>query len=281
MKGHRNFKLWLAVGWLFFTSAMVLWWWALGLQEISDSSKYTMLMSEGLFFLFAILAGGGALIFLLLKDQERHLQLKNFFNLFSHDLKTSISRLRLQAEILQEDERSKKDPHFLRLLGDINRLDLQLENSLLYSQGERPLNLQDQVLLSQIIESVKNEWAELDVRLDVDAKLKGDRRSLMSIFRNLFQNAQSHAHSSKISIRVKTDSAGKLKLSVSDHGPGYQGDLDSLGKTPFPISENEGSGIGLYLSRFLAIKQKGDLEFSNDPELGLTAHLTISGEVLS
>jgi signal transduction histidine kinase len=279
LKSH-NFKLWLAVGWLVFTTAMVLWWWILGLQEITNSSKYTMLMSEGLFFLFAILAGGGALIFLLLKDQERHQQLKNFFNLFSHDLKTSISRLRLQAEILQEDERSKKDPNLLRLLGDINRLDLQLENSLLYSQGDRPLDLQDQVLLSQIIESVKNEWAELDIRLDGDARLTGDRRSLMSIFRNLFQNAQNHAHSSKISIRVKTSSPGKLKLSVSDHGPGYSGDLNVLGKTPFPISENEGSGIGLYLCRFLAIKQKGDLEFTNESGLGLTAHLTVSGEVL-
>ena len=277
----QNFKIWLAVGWLVFTTAMVLWWWILGLQELTNSSKYTMLMSEGLFFLFAILCGGGALIFLLLKDQERHQQLKNFFNLFSHDLKTSISRLRLQAEILQEDEKSKKNPNLIRLLGDINRLDLQLENSLLYSQGDRPLNLKDQVLLSQIIESVKNEWAELDVRLDNEARLKGDKRSLMSIFRNLFQNAQFHANSSKISIRVKSDSNGLLKLSVSDHGPGYSGDLNRIGKTPFPASENEGSGIGLYLCRFLAIKQNGDLAFTNEPGLGFTAHLTIAGEVIS
>jgi signal transduction histidine kinase len=103
----QSLKIWLAMVWLLFTTAMVVWWWNLVLSEIQDPSKYRMVVSEGVFFFVAVLLGGGSLIYLLAKDQARHLQLKNFFNLFSHDLKTSISRLRLQSEILKEDQLEK------------------------------------------------------------------------------------------------------------------------------------------------------------------------------
>lgn len=275
-----NLRLWLALVWMLFSAAMVLWWWFLGLSEISDPAKYRMFMSEGVFFLVAVLIGGGSLMYLLVKDQTRHLQLKNFFNLFSHDLKTSISRLRLQAEIIKEDQLSKKNKTLERILRDINRLDLQLENSLIFSQTEKPLLIEDNLLLSSIIESVKNEWDEIEVTLDQDARIKGDRRSLMSVFRNLFQNAMMHGKSQKISIRTRVLSDNQVQIQVSDHGTGYAGDLAKLGTDPLPLSESEGNGIGLFLCRFLMNKQNGQLKFINEQGLGLTAQILIAGSVL-
>jgi signal transduction histidine kinase len=158
-------------------------------------------------------------------------------------------------------------------------LDLQLENSLIYSQAEKPLLLENQLLLSSLIESVKNEWDEIEVTLDQDAKIKGDRRSLMSVFRNLFQNAMMHGKSQKISIRTQAMGNGQILIQVSDNGPGYSGDLNKLGLDPLPQKEGDGSGIGLYLCRFLMLKQNGNLKFINEPGLGLTAQMMILGEI--
>lgn len=276
----KNIKLWLALVWLAFSTAMVLWWWILVLSEIKEPSKHSMLISEGIFFLVAILIGGGALISLLIKDQNRHLQLKNFFHLFSHDLKTSISRLRLQAEILKEDQSSRKNPTLERIQRDINRLDLQLENSLIFSQAENPLLIEEGLLLSSLIESVKNEWDEIEVSLDQDARIRGDRRSLMSVFRNLFHNAMMHGNSQKISIKTKSTNDSRVQIQVFDHGVGYAGDLKKLGVDPFPQSERKGNGIGLFLCRFLVDKQGGKLTFENANELGLVARIEITGSVL-
>mgnify|MGYP001612900147 CR=1 FL=1 len=133
----QNLKIWLAVVWLMFTLAMVLWWWSLGLSKMPDNAKYSMMMWEGAFFVLATLTGGSVLIWLLIKDQARHQQIKTFFATFSHDLKTSIARLRLQADVMKETGESRHDPSLERLAQDIYRLDLQLENSLILAQGDQ------------------------------------------------------------------------------------------------------------------------------------------------
>ncbi len=274
---RHNFKIWLAVGWLVFTSAMVLWWWSLGLSEIGDSKKYRMLMSEGIFFLFAILGGGGTLIYLLIKDYARHQQLKNFFNLFSHDLKTSITRLRLQAEVLKEDLSTSEHKSLDRILKDINRLDLQLENSLIYSQGEQALFIEENLELSKMIESLRNEWDDLQITLDHDVKVRADRRTFLSVLRNLIQNSVTHGKSQKIQISTKVIDGGRVLIEVKDSGPGYKGSLIKLGQGPLLQKEGSGNGIGLFLCRLLIHRQNGQLEFLNDPVGGFVAQIKLPG----
>ena len=273
----QTFKIWLAVGWLIFSSTMVVWWWRLGLIELSDHSKYTMLMSEGIFFLFAILGGGGSLIFMLIKDHRRQQQIKTFFSTFSHDLKTSISRLRLQADILREDSQLARNPSLMRLVKDINFLDLQLENSLNLSQGAQKLYIEEGLPLSKIIESLRSEWENIDISIDKEALIKGDRRALTSVFRNLFQNAVIHGSAEKITILVKAESNYQLKILVKDNGTGFKGEVLKLGQSQIQSKEDSGNGIGLYLCRSLLTRQNGDLIFENNPETGFTAQVLIPG----
>lgn len=276
---RHNIKIWLAVGWLVFTTAMVLWWWSLGLSEIVDSKKYRMLMSEGIFFLFAILGGGGTLIYLLIKDFARHQQLKNFFNLFSHDLKTSMTRLRLQAEVLKEDLAASDHHSLERILKDINRLDLQLENSLIFSQVEQELFIEENLELSKMIESLRNEWDDLQITLDNDVKIRADRRTLLSVLRNLIQNSVTHGKSQKIQIFAKAVENDRVHIKIKDSGPGYQGSFEKLSQGPLLQKEGTGNGIGLYLCRLLINRQNGQLDFSNDPKGGFIAQINLPGKL--
>lgn len=273
------FKIWLAVCWLIFSLAMVIWWWWLGLAELSDQTKYRMFMYEGAFFLFAILGGGGALIFMLIKDSQRQKQVKTFFSTFSHDLKTSISRLRLQIDILREDKQLAENNSLIRLVKDINFLDLQLENSLIFSQSEQRLYIEENLPLTKIIESLRSEWENIDISLDREVFIKADYRSLLSVFRNLFQNAVIHGMAEKISIHVKPDSRHRLRIFVKDNGTGYKGELSQLGRIQLPRGEGRGNGIGLYLCRSLLMRQNGDLFFENQTGEGFTVQVLIPGEL--
>jgi signal transduction histidine kinase len=273
-------RFWLAVVWLIYTTAMVLWWWRLGLTATSEPSKYRMLMGEGASFLLTTTIGGAALIYLVMRDHERHGQLKNFFNIFSHDLKTSISRLRLQADVLKEEGVGRNNKTLERMLDDINRLDLQLENSLIFSEGNSNQLVVEDLSLSNLVEMVKNECLELEVSLDQDARIRADRRSLMSVLRNLFQNAMIHGNSQRISIRSEQLPLGRMRLSIYDHGKGFSGNFETLGHDPLPQQESTGNGIGLYLCRSLISRQGGKLEFSNDATRGFAAHLELPGEAL-
>ena len=56
---------------------------------------------------------------------------------FTHDLKTALASLQLQAESLQEDwPDAASNPNLARLLEDTVRLGVQLENSLFFAQPD-------------------------------------------------------------------------------------------------------------------------------------------------
>ncbi|PMZ42889.1 hypothetical protein, partial [Pseudomonas sp. FW306-02-H05-AA] len=91
------------------------------LQSVEGSAvlnRYQhMLLWEGSFLLLVVLAGGIALLYFSFLDLRRHEQLKTFFSSFTHDLKTSLTSLRLQAEIIEENQVSSS-PNLVRLLQD-------------------------------------------------------------------------------------------------------------------------------------------------------------------
>ncbi|MBC7370204.1 MAG: HAMP domain-containing histidine kinase, partial [Bdellovibrionaceae bacterium] len=241
--------------------------------------KHRMLMWEGSILIATVVMGGGSLIFLSYRDQRRHEQLQTFFATFSHDIKTSITRLRLQAEILEEDNIQQKNPVLQRLVGDIARLDLQLENSLLLSSSESAKLLREKLLLSKIIESMRGTWGELEFRLKQDAEIFADKRALSSVLKNLIQNAVLHGQASVVELSAKSMGSNKIEICIQDNGKGFTGNIENLGKEMYPSRAEKGSGIGLYLGRLLLERMKGNLRFERSDQ-GLRAMIRIEGQVV-
>ncbi|RYZ85256.1 MAG: HAMP domain-containing histidine kinase [Proteobacteria bacterium] len=241
-----------------------------------------MFMWEGSILIATVVMGGGSLIFLSHRDQQRHEQLQTFFATFSHDIKTSITRLRLQAEVLEEQHASQRNPVLQRLVSDIARLDLQLENSLLLSADESSSLLKEKLLLSKLIESMRGLWAELEFRLAQDAEIIGDRRAITSVLKNLIQNAVLHGNASAVQFTPVGAGASTIEIEITDNGLGYNGDVKQLGQQILASKNEKGSGIGLYLGRKLMKRMNGNLHFKKDEsnQRGLQAFLRIEGRVL-
>jgi signal transduction histidine kinase len=276
--------------WLLFTSTMVAWWWFYGLGQLTHlpqsslspqdmieiDRRHRMIMWEGISFLSSIFIGAISLLVYIRRDQKRHEQLKLFFSTFTHDLKTSIARLRLQSDVLREDAALAKSPQLQRLAKDINRLDLQLENSLLMSRHEEEgFLLQDQKI-SQAISEIRSEWDDLQIELKSDAIIKVDRRALLAILRNVFHNSVLHGKATALVITPSAISNGQVKVSIQDNGAGTKLDLSSLGKSILSHDQKSSHGLGLYLIRQLTEQMKGSVKFRSSSE-GFCVELEFKG----
>lgn len=268
-------KTLLSVVWLMLTFSIVAWWLVYSLQrtDISEAT-HRMFAWEGAILLLAILVGGGTMTILTYKDEQRQHRLRFFFATFSHDIKTSIARLRLQADVLEEDSEQSKNPVFKRLIHDITRLELQLENSLLLSNLESGFYVEE-FTLSSVIKTLRNDFSDLKIELNHDAKIKADKRAFFSVIRNIFQNSVLHGKADAVQIQATAQGSDVL-ISILDNGSGFQGNSKKLGKEILRSQDSRGNGIGLFLSKRLVSKMKGRLQFSTSPS-GFKADLQIPG----
>ncbi len=280
-----RFKIGLSIFWFVMTFSMVTWWWIFSFQQVNSPDfalpleklhkVKRMLLWEGTVLLSFIFVGGSSLLILTNRERLRNLRLRMFFSNFSHDLKTSLSRMRLRAEVLIEND---QNPKLQKLLEEVNRLDLQLENSLWVARGEEQKLLTQEFALGEMLSKLRLEWPELEVHLQRDAILRADRQALQSVFRNLFQNSWLHGKAKKIEIGVASLSPEILELVISDDGTEFLGSLPFLGKEILPSFDKGGNGLGLYLTQFLLGRMKGKIRFEK-PLRGFSVVLQIPGKL--
>src|SRR5438046_8600205 len=182
MERRRNWIVIALVGlWVAFTVTLAAWWLIFGLRQLDIINQsnlegavqlqrhYQMLMWEGGILIASLIGGGLALFYYAKREQRRHAQVEEFFAAFTHDAKTALASLRLQAESLREDfAQSEANPLLERLLSDTLRLQLQLENSLFLVNLTRGKFFLQPIRLSDRIDSLGMNWPEVSISLTGD-----------------------------------------------------------------------------------------------------------------
>lgn len=284
---RRSLAIVLVAVWVVFTVTLAAWWLIFGLRQLDlikslsvagarDLHRYyTMLMWEGGILIASLIGGGLALFYYARREQRRHAQVEEFFAAFTHDAKTALASLRLQAESLREDfANSEANPLLDRLLSDTLRLQLQLENSLFLVNLPRGKFFLQPIRLSDRIEALRLHWPNVTITLTGDAEVMADARALESVLTNLVQNAVTHGHATEVSANVRRRD-GRVSLTVVDNGRGFQGDLSQLGKLFVRHARSSGSGVGLYIVRQLAQAMSGTIKFCSGEESGFVAELEL------
>lgn len=276
----NRWRLVLAIIWLVITLSLSAWWMVLGLKqaELLESNQAAarqqrMLFWEGSFLLGFVLIGGGALAYFSFSDQKRYKEVRTFFSTFTHELKTSLTSLRLQAEILEEAH--SENENLRRLLKDVVRLELQLENALILAQEEKANLILEDISLQKMVQSLAVHWPQLHLKVEKEAKVRADHRALECILRNLFQNAAVHGKAKTVSVKSKVSESG-VEVLIEDDGKGFTGDVSQLGEFFVRHTTRSGTGLGLYLSKKLAKRMGGELTFQKDPH-GFRANLKLGG----
>jgi signal transduction histidine kinase len=202
----------------------------------------------------------------------------------SHELRSPLTRARLNAELVAEGSARDALLHDLAEMRDLIT-DL-LESERLAGGGHAALNTEDSDLNALIVETVASQFVGKAVNVELDPTLPSqplDRTRIRLLLRNLIDNALRHSQPDEAPAAatvVTTRRPDMIVLRVRDHGPGVdEAQLPHLGEAFYRTDSARqrstgGVGLGLYLCRLVAQAHGGELAARN-AQPGLEIEVTL------
>jgi two-component system osmolarity sensor histidine kinase EnvZ len=193
----------------------------------------------------------------------------------SHDLRTILTRLRLQLAFLEQSadvEALKSD------IDDMNRM---LEGYLAFARGdsdEETLPTDIAGLIDDIAAEARVSGHEVATSFSGEPTVKVRPRSFKRCLSNLVGNASRHGNQVAIAGR---HADGLLVISVDDDGPGVPfEEQEAVFKPFYRLDEarnldDSGTGLGLPIARDIARSHGGDIALADSPMGGLKVTVTI------
>jgi signal transduction histidine kinase len=194
----------------------------------------------------------------------------------SHDLKTPITRMRLRAELLEDDSlREKFESDLIEMQSMVTQA-LDFMRGVSGGEPEQPVDL---MALLETLQS-DNEAMGRSVTLDgrVTRPVRGVPQSLKRCIANLIDNAILYGEQAEIRI---AETAAGLTLRIRDHGPGMPDtELENVFEPFYRLEgsrnrQTGGTGLGLSIARNIARTHDGDVRLRNHEDGGLEAIVTL------
>jgi signal transduction histidine kinase len=198
----------------------------------------------------------------------------------SHELRSPLTRARVNAELVQEGEHRSA---LLRDLGEMRDLITELLESERLASGHAALQTEAVDLPALARELVATQFADakLDLQLDEGIGLvPADPMRVRLLLRNLIDNALRHSAGAPAPpvVTLTRDASGQVQLSVRDFGPGVAEQHLAHLAEPFYRADSArqratgGFGLGLYLCQLVAQAHGGSLSIRRtEPGLEVTA----------
>jgi two-component system osmolarity sensor histidine kinase EnvZ len=175
----------------------------------------------------------------------RHLKQRNeMLSGISHDLRTPLTRMKLQIAFIKDKELS------IKLAEDIDEMEKMLNEYLQFTSSS--YSEKDEMFdLSQLIESIIKKYNNQNITQNLVSRLyiNGKKNLIKRCLNNLVENALKFANKIKISLIKKNSN---LFITIDDDGPGIpKNEYDNVFKPFYKIDKgraNSKSSVGLGLS---------------------------------
>ncbi|MGB5012073.1 MAG: ATP-binding protein, partial [Candidatus Dechloromonas phosphoritropha] len=195
----------------------------------------------------------------------------------SHDLRTPLTRLRLEAEMSVADETARQG-----IVDDIEQMEAVISQFMDYARaelGETPVATDIAALLSGMVERQRQRGQSIQLTADDLPELSVRPRALTRAIGNLIDNAVKYG-GGKVSVSMSRQ-AREVWIEVGDCGAGIPASETERLKRPFTRlevarSNATGTGLGLAIVDRIARLHDGRLELLPNPGGGLLARLVIA-----
>ncbi len=197
-----------------------------------------------------------------------------------HDLRTPITRLKLRAEFIDDDDMRRK------LLADIDELSAMVNATLAFGRDVAIEESVGSVDFAELVRTVLDEASDWQPELAELITYEGPQHlpfrgrpvALKRAVNNLVQNALLYGGAAAATLSVEP---GLLRLTVEDRGPGIAPeDMDRVFQPFYRVEasrnkETGGNGLGLPITRNIARAHGGDVVLANRQGGGVRATLTL------
>jgi len=194
----------------------------------------------------------------------------------SHDLKTPITRMRLRAEMLDDEELRN---NFTRNLDEMQAIATETLDFLRADDAHEPLQPVD---ICALLETIRDDAAELGQEIEIETcQLRPYPARPIALKRcigNLVNNAVQYGGNVHV-FASETEKA--LMIIITDSGPGIpEQQLEAVFEPFYRLEtsrsrETGGTGLGLSIARNIALSHGGDLKLVNRTKGGLKAILSL------
>ncbi len=186
-----------------------------------------------------------------------------------HDFRTPLTRMRLRAEFVTDDEDRAL------WLKDIDELERIADSAIQLVREQTtqtcPEVIRMDELVRRIVEELRDQNFQIEVTEANEAYVKASRLPLSRALRNLLINAATHGVRGTVSVTGGTTT----RITISDHGPGIAPEVLDQVFEPFFRADKArnqripGAGLGLTISREIVRRDGGDITIANRPGGGL------------
>lgn len=150
----------------------------------------------------------------------------------------------------------------------------------------KPVDLNAMVL--DVIQLYEGDGAAVPIRLELDPlcpMVRGDAQQLRQVIHNLLQNAQDASETTEMdvgedrSIVLRTQwqqAAGRVRLSVLDHGTGFPEHILKRAFEPYVTTKARGTGLGLAVVKKIADEHGSRVDIANRLDDGVVVGAQVS-----
>lgn len=221
-------------------------------------------------------------------EQRARSERDEFLSLVTHEIKNPLTSITGYTDFAEEAVKKNEHQTALESLTIVRseaRRILRLAEDLLdasrMTAGRFTVKMGDEVDLPSIAKQVANRYGtttgrkiDLEVRGEFP-RVKGDAMRLSQVVENLISNAVKYSpEESPITVLLDADSS-RVRLSVSDRGPGIPKEkIPLIFERFYRVEENgtvvKGTGLGLFISREIVKMHRGSIEVSSKEGEGST-----------
>jgi len=191
----------------------------------------------------------------------------------SHDLRTPLTRLKLQLAFLEDNNISKK------MSEDIDEMEKMLNEYLQFSKSQFKENYET-FLINDLLKNIINKYNNSKIKLNIQKQIYFERRinSLKRCIGNLIDNALKYGTNVDVTLNK---SISNININIDDNGPGIPNEerlnvLKPFYKIDKSRNETKSSvGLGLSIASDIIKSHGGNISLETSPKNGLRVKISL------
>lgn len=187
----------------------------------------------------------------------------------SHDLRTPLTRMKLQLAMMQDAEAAKE------LAGDVQQMEHMIEEYLDFARGdvgEEAVHVNVRELVNEVVADYRRGGAEVSLSGADDCHAQLRVLAITRMLHNIIDNAVRYGTRCQVTLKKQTN---VFELLVDDEGPGIpEAKYDEVFQPfrrldPSRNVNTGGVGLGLTIARDIVLSHGGSISLGLSPKKGL------------